>query len=115
MLKRETVLVFFMAITILNSLLAGIRGNTSDTWTVSVLAVFVYGTLAYFTFQRQLIATWGLITIMLFYGSGFVYDALATVVLSEAGSIALNTLQLLAGMYVFWGVLVIFKSRHERT
>ena len=112
LLRREVILAIFVLSTVVVGLSDGASGGSRESWTVGILTILVYSTLAWFTHQRWLIATWATILVLLATGSGYLYDGFVGLTHdSEAGFLTL-IVKALVGIYLSWGALIIHRERH---
>jgi len=111
LLNRRVILVGFVVITTLNTLASFWAGVPAETLAVNVFAVPVYGALAWYAYKRQPVATWMLIVVLILNGSGYLYDGLTNLIALQDGSTIANLLRVVAGMFLSWGMLVIYQER----
>ncbi len=110
-LSRKAILAAF----VLSALVSGLTGavaGAENSWSLAGLSVAVFAVLAYFTYQRQILATWTTILVLLVNGSGFLYDGLTVLVGNREGPWAFVPVQIVVGVYLTWGALVLHRERH---
>lgn len=108
-LKRETILVAFVVASVST---AFIDAMGDESWVRFVLALVVFPTLAWFTHKKQLFVTWTTILLLIFIGSGYLYDSFSRFAGESSGSLALDLFKVIAGIYLTWGALIIHRERH---
>lgn len=111
--RRETILLAFVIVTVCTAV-GDIMAGVPDAWLTGISAVVVFGLLAWFTHQRQLLATWCTVLMLIVVGSGHLYDSFVAFNGSGDASIGLLILKGIAGIYLTWGALIIHRERHIR-
>ena len=108
-LRRETILVACVVASVTTTLLDAIGGAS---WMRFVLALFVFPVLAWFTHKKQLFVTWTTILLLLYIGSGYLYDGFSRLGGDGTGPLVLDLFKGVAGVYLTWGALIIHRERH---
>lgn len=111
MLRRETVLVVFLIVALITGLATAMHAATGGAWAVFLLSMVVYGVLAWFTRERQTLASWALIIILLVKGSGLLLAAFSAFRDASADPALVSVLKGMAGVYLTWGALVLHRER----
>lgn len=112
--KRPAILVVFVLITSVNAVLAGMVGDSRESWMVGIMAVLTYGVLALLTHRRMKLATIALVFIMLFNGMGSLFEAFRNLIVDPTHQTFMNGAALVAGAYMIAGGLIIFAGRNNR-
>lgn len=111
--RRETILLTFVVATICTAI-GGIAEGVTDAWFTGIGSVVVFGLLAWFTHQRQLLATWCTVLVLIVVGSGHLYDSFLALTGPEVTSFPMLILKGVVGIYLTWGALLIHRERHIR-
>lgn len=112
LLKREVILAIFVLMTLVVGISDGAAGGSRESWTVGILTILVYSTLAWFTHKRRLIATWATVAVLIVTGSGYLYDGFVGLVQGSDASFITLLGKALVGIYLTWGALLIHRERH---
>jgi len=110
-LRRTTILALFVITALLGALSAP-AGQEAHGALYGILACIVLPLLAWFTYKRQLLATWCTVVLLLINGSGLLYDSILGVTGRMDISFLMIGIKGLAGIYLTWGALVIHRQRH---
>ncbi len=111
---RKAILAIFVAITGINGALVAMKGESSDAWMISIMAVMTYTVLALFTYKRVRIVTIAMVFIMLFNGMGSLFESFRNLLVDPSHQTWMNLAALISGAYFIAGGLIIFKTRHDK-
>ncbi len=109
LMRRETILAIFVLTSVTT---AFFDTANDDTWLRAVLAVVVFPVLAWLTHKRSLIPTWTTVLLMLLVGSGYLYDSFNNLAGPGEGTLSVDLIRIVAGVYLTWGALILHRERH---
>ncbi|WP_243544734.1 hypothetical protein [Pseudodesulfovibrio tunisiensis] len=109
--RREVVIVAFVAVSVINGIITVSQFGMDQAGLASALAVLVYAVLAFFTWKRQRLATWGLVILMLLNSVSSVMGALRNILADSSVEPFTNMLILITGSYFAYGALQLFQDR----
>lgn len=107
--KREVILVAFMLFKLVAATLNGLNLGTVDAWGMGILMLMTYSVITWFAHKRQIISIWAISIIMLYDAAGAVMGGLAQL----GPAPAVGIIGFAVGLYMIFGALVIFSSRHQ--
>lgn len=111
-LRRETILAVFVVAILISGLFGELKAGTENGWLTGILPVAIAATLAFFTYKRQLLATWATILVLIITGSGYLHDSFTGLTSDAEGDFFSLAVKALAGIYLTWGALIIHRERH---
>jgi len=110
LLQRDAMLMGFLVVKAATSLIKALAVGSNEAWGLGILAVVVYGIIAWFAHQGRGVSIWAITLLMLYEGAGLLLLAL--------GAFTSSPFMALLGMavaaYVILGALIVFPSRHAR-
>ncbi|MBG0790512.1 MAG: hypothetical protein H0S80_08470 [Desulfovibrionaceae bacterium] len=110
LLRRDVVLAAFLLLKLAAVVIAGLTLGTAQAWAIGVLALAVYGVIAWFARSGRLISIWAITIIILYEASG----ALLTGVAQFKQAPGIGLLGIAVAAYLLLGALSVFSGRHAR-
>lgn len=106
LVRRECILVLF----VLSALLNALTGSSDAR--VPVAGLIFFPLLAWFAYKRKIVAIWTTVLLLLFIGSGFLYDSVSVFADEGVSFSLLLALKLVLGVFLTWGALILHRERH---
>ncbi|BDQ34074.1 hypothetical protein [Pseudodesulfovibrio portus] len=109
LMRRGVVLSAFLLLKLAAVITAGTTLGSVEGWTIGILSLAVYATIAWFAHRNRVISIWAITVIMLYEGSG----ALITGIQYFNAAPAIGIMGVTVAVYLVLGALVVFSSRHR--
>ncbi len=104
-------LVGFLIVKALTVLTNGFVRASAEVWTVGVLALVVYGVIAWFAHKGRLVSIWAVVVLMLVEGADALVNAAGTL---ETYPL-LSLLEFIMAVYLIIAAYVVFAARRRRS